>query len=230
MYTQSGNSRRGTVRAQSGSITFYTLLCFSLAGLITGFAIGGFAGHLSRGSAAGSGSPLSSAPLLTGHLPDPSATVGPENILLGVPGIGTGDYTGTEIADGTTKYRFSAQIINKANNTPITATDVVCRLWLTDNLQATTDALSADNFAIPRNPALFNQPFPQEVVDALNFAAPGQQIQSCAANGKTNWTYTLATSVPEGTYYLAVLADWKGIHYNWSMMAITISSGNNSSD
>lgn len=228
MCTQPENSQCGTIHAHSGSITFYTLLCFALAGLITGFAIGGFAGHLSRGSAAGFGSPMSSAPMLTGHLPNPSATVGPEDILLGVPGIGADDYTSSERADGATEYRFSAQIINKADKTPITTTDVVCRFWLTDNLQAATNALSADNFALPRNPALFNQPFPQEVVDALNFAAPGQQTQPCAANGKTNWTYTLATSVPEGTYYLAVLADWKGIHYNWSMMAITISSGNSS--
>lgn len=230
MYPQPQNKQRGATRVRFGSITFYTLLCFSLAGLIMGFAIGGFAGHLSRGSAAGSGSPTSSAPTLTGHNPNRAMTVGPEDVFLGVPGIAAGDYTSPEIADGTTKYRLSAQVVNKADKTPITATDVVCRFWLTDDLQATTDALNADNFAIPRDPGSFNQPFPQEVVDALNFASPSQQIQPCAANGKTSWTYTLTTSVPPGTYYLAVLADWKGIHYNWSMIAINVPNGNNSGD
>lgn len=227
MYIQPEGRRRGLARSRFGTITFYTLLCFSLAGLIMGFAIGGFAGHLLNSSAAGSSSFASSAPALTRHDPNHATTATPENIFLGLPGIAAGDYTFQERADETTRYRLAVQVINKADNTPITATDAVCRLWLTDDLQATTDALNANNFAIPRNPNTFNLPFPQEVVDALNFASASPQTQPCAANGKTIWTYTLAASVPHGTYYLAVLSDWKGIHYNWSLVAINVHDGNN---
>ncbi len=230
MYIQPGSRQHGSVRSRSGTITFYTLLCFSLAGLIMGFAIGGFAGHLLRVSTGGPGSPSSSAPTLTGQNPNPSATATPENLFLGVPSFAPGDYTSQETADGTTDYTLSAQIVNKADKTPITTTDVICRLWLTNDLQGTTAGLSANNFAIPKNPTLFNQPFPSEINGALIFASSSQQTQPCAAKGKTRWTYTLAPSVPDGTYYLVVLADWKGIHYNWYLVAIkvhNVNSGNN---
>ena len=222
MYTQPESRQHGAVRAHSGTVTFYTLLCFSLAGLIAGFAIGGFAGHLSRGSAANLGAPISSAPTLTGHGPNLSATATPENIFLGVPGVVTGDYSSPESADGTTNYQFSAQIVNKADNTPITVTDVVCRLWLTDDPQGTAAGLSDNNYAILRNPGAFDQSFPNEIAGALNFTSSSPQTQPCAARGKTKWNYTLATAVSHGTYYLVVLSDWKGIHYNWYMVEITV--------
>jgi hypothetical protein len=230
MYIQPDNQQRGLVRARSGSTTFYTLLCFSLAGLIMGFAIGGFAGHLSHSLSAGSGS-SSSLPTLTGHNPNAARTATPENIFLGVPRIAAGDYTSPETADGTTSYLFAAQIVNKADQKPITATDAVCRLWLTTDLQGTSDALSANNFALPRNLASFHQPFPQEIEGALTFSSSSPQTQPCAVNGKTKWSYTLASSVPSGTCYLAVLADWKGIHYNWYMVAIKVyGNGNGNND
>lgn len=210
-----------THTTRTGTTTFYTLLCFSLAGLIMGFAIGGFAGHLSGSSLGRTGSPTTSEPTLIGHGPVPAKTPGPENILLGVPSMGAGDYTSPETADGTTSYQLSTQIVNKGDKTPITARDVVCRLWLTDDVEATTAGLSAGNFAIPRNPTTFSQPFPGELAGVMNFTS-GSQTQPCAANGKTRWTYTLSSDVPEGTYYLAVLADWKGVHYNWYMVAIEV--------
>ena len=152
----------------------------------------------------------------------PRESIPKENILLGVPNIGADDYTSAETADNTTSYQLSAQIINKGDNTPITASDVVCRLWLTDDLAATMAGLNAGNFAIPRNPSTFSQPFPGEVAGVLNFSSSDSQTRPCATNGKTSWTYTLSSDVPEGTYYLAVLADWKGIHYNWYMVAIEV--------
>ena len=223
----SGNNQYHSAASYSHKMTFYTLLCFALAGLLTGFAIGGFAGHLSRDSFANSNLPTTSAPALDGHGPQPSATPTSEGVLLGVPGVASGDYSSPESPDGTTPYQFAAQIVMKTTNMPITTTDVVCRLWLTNDAQATTDGLSAQNYAIPRNPTLFNQPFPGELAGALNFTSTSSQTQPCAANGKTTWTYTLATGIPHGTYYLTVLADWKGIHYNWYTVAIAVNDGNN---
>jgi hypothetical protein len=232
MYTQPEGRPRGSARARIGAVTFYTLLCFSLAGLLVGFAIGGFAGHLSHSSITGGSSTAttSSVPTVKGRSPIPTATTGPENVYVAVPGITAGDYSSSQMADGTTSYHLAVQVVNKADQTPITATDVTCRLWLTSDLQATTAGLSTNNYALPKNPGLFSQPFPSEVEGALNFASNSQQTQPCAANGKTNWTYTLATSVPSGAHYLGVLADWKGIHYNWYLVAITIHAAGNTGD
>lgn len=214
----SGNDPRNSTRQRSGKITFYTLLCFSLAGLIAGFAIGGFAQHNADGTTVHSGNPLSSSR----HSSNPSASPTPGDVFLGEPTIAQGDYTYQEKADGATSYTLSAQIVNKNSNTPITATDVVCRLWLTDDQNAMAAALSDNNYQIPRTIGSFNQPFPQEIAGALNFASASEQTRPCAANGKTSWTYTISSTVQPGTYYLAVLADWKGRHYNWYMIAIKV--------
>lgn len=213
--------------ARFGKIAFFTLLCFALAGLIAGFAVGGFANRSANGATANSGSSANNMPTIAGHKLNPTATATPENVQVGEPVIAAGDYTSPERADGSTSYTFSAQIVNKTDNTPITATDVACRFWLTDNAQATADALSANNYAIPRSLSGFNQPFPEEVTNAFVFAAPSRQTQSCVANGKTRWTYTLNPGIHHGTYYLAVLADWKGIHYNWYLVAVAIHGGDN---
>jgi hypothetical protein len=230
MYTQPESKQHGPVHAYSGTVTFYTLLCFSLAGLIAGFAIGGFAGHLARNAAVNLGGPVSSAPTLTGRGPDLGATPTVENTFLGVPAIAAGDYTSPENADGSTSYHISAQIVNKADNTPISVKDVVCRLWLTDDPQGTTAGLSDNNYAILRNPNSFDQPFPGELQNALNFASSTPQTQPCTARGKTTWNYTLSNEVTHGTYYLVVLSDWKGVHYNWYMVAITIHNDNNNNN
>lgn len=223
MYSQP-EKRRGSTSAHSA--TFYTILCFALAGLIAGFAIGGFAQHLSYGSSTGPGSLSNSAPALTGHSPNLTTTPTQENVFVGQPVLAAGDYSNPQQADGTTDYQVNTQIVNKADKTPITVTDVTCRLWLTNDLQATMAGLSANDYALPKNPSLFNQPFPSEMQGALNFTAPSTQTQPCAANGKTKWTYTLSNSVPGGTYYLGILTDWKGIHYNWYMVAISVHNAN----
>lgn len=219
--TLSTGGRRDAVHTRLSTTTLYILLGFSLAGLLAGFAVGGLAGHFLRGSNSSAGLLVSSRPMVIGHNSSPLVTAAPENISLGVPGVAAGDYTAVEIADGATGYQFSAQIIDKAGNTSHITGAAVCRLWLTDDPQATTDGLSADNYAIPRDLAAFNQPFPQEITGALNFAPASPQTQPCAANGKTSWTYALNPELPPGTYYLVVLADWKGVHYNWSLVAIT---------
>jgi hypothetical protein len=222
MYIQPDSRQRGLIRALSGTTVFYALLCFSLAGLLTGFAVGGFAAQLSRKSPVHPSLLISSVPTAAKNRPRALATTLLENVSISVPTITKWDYVGQERADGTTSYQLSVQIVNKRDRMPVTSSDVLCRLWLTDDIQATNAALSADNYTLLKNPALFDQPFPQEVVGALNFASASQQTQPCAANGKTMWTYTLAPSVLSGAYYLAVLADWKGVSYSWYMVGIKI--------
>lgn len=218
----SGDNQHNTGRQRFGNIAFYTLLCFALAGLIAGFAIGGFTQRNADGSAAHSGSPISSTSSKNGHSSNLLASPTPGDIFLGVPVIASGDYSPREQANGTTSYTLATQIVNKNSNTPITATDVVCRLWLTDDSNAMAAALSDNNYQIPRTIGAFSQPFPHEIAGALNFASTSEQTHPCAVNGKTSWTYTVSPSVQQGTYYLAVLADWRGKHYNWYMAAIHV--------
>lgn len=201
-----------------GKFTVSALLCFSLAGLLAGFAYGGFLRHVAGNSAASSG--LRTKTTSTEH--GASSTAAPAGVFLGYPIVGTGDYDSSEQADGTTRYTFSAQIVNKGTNTPITTTDVTCRFWLTDDANATATALSDNNYALPRTLASFNQPFPHEIDGALNFTSPSQQTQPCATNGKTTWTYTLSPTVHHGNYFLAILSDWKGIHYNWYLVTVKV--------
>ena len=40
------------------------------------------------------------------------------------------------------------------------------------------------------------------------------------------WNYTVAQSVDPGTYYLMVLTDWDGVHFNWSWVNMTIKKAN----
>lgn len=221
-----GDNQRGSQGSRFGKIGVYTLLCFSLAGLIGGFSFGGFMGHFSKKTTNSSASSNRTS-VIAHQAPNSSATVAPENVQLGNPVVGAGDYRSPQKADGTTSYTFSTQIVYKGSTTPITATDVTCRLWLTNDANAMATALSANNYAIPRTISGFAQPFPNEVAGALNFTSPSNQTQPCASNGKTTWTYTLSTTVQPGTYYMVVLADWKGIHYNWYMVSIKVFNGNN---
>jgi hypothetical protein len=136
-----------------------------------------------------------------------------EPVNLDLPVIPQGDYSYSQIANGSTNYTFSAQIINK-NKNPIQASDVTCKLWLTKERDVNS-ILGADNYAIPRTIDTIQQPLPTEVVGAFNYLSPSQQIQSCAPIGKTTWSYTVSQSVAPGTYNLVVLADWKGNSFNW---------------
>lgn len=214
--------RRGGTRAWWRFSTFSLLLGFALAGLLAGFGVGALESHFSRLASSAASLPVSSRPIFVGRDPSPLVTATPESISLGIPGVVAGDYTVAELADGVTDYQFAARIIDKAGNVSRITGETVCRLWLTDDPQATTDGLSAENYAIPRDIAAFNQPFPQEITGALNFAPASPQTQFCAASGKTSWTYTLNPTLPPGPYYLVVLADWKGVRYNWYVVAITV--------
>ncbi len=185
-----------------------TILCFSLAGLIFGFAAGGFLGrspHPIRST-----TPKQSP--VVHHTPSPGVTVTPtvENVFLGDPVITHA--SSPEIADGTTNYTFSAQAVYKDTNKPINVPDVTCRLWLTADFNGTNAALSPNNYAILHNINGLSSPFPLETPNALNFTT-GTQVQPCNANGSTTWAYTLTPTVAPGTYYMCVLSDWRGIHY-----------------
>jgi hypothetical protein len=212
------------VNQQTRKIAIVAILLFALSGLISGFAVGAFVHPKSQvGTGTGTSNTGSKTTTIAHatHTTVPTTTV--EHINLDLPVIAQGDYSYFQIANGSTNYTFSSQIINKDKN-PIQAQDVTCKLWLTKEGDVNS-ILRADNYALLRSVDTIQQPFPKEVVGAFNYIAPSQQIQPCAPTGKTSWTYTISQSVDLGNYSLVVLADWRGKSFNWSWVNIIIKKG-----
>lgn len=204
-------------------IMTYTILCFSMAGLIFGFATGGFWGRAPH-PAVTTGS--KTTPTTVAHAPSPTATVtqAPKDVVLN-PAIVT-HISSSEKADGTTSYTFSAQAVYKnPKDKPIDVPDVTCRLWLVQDNKAADAALTGPtkDYTVLRNINNLNQPLPGEVVGAMTFT-PSNQVQPCNANGSTTWTYTLTPGIPPGTYYIYILTDWKGRHFPWYESQIQITA------
>jgi hypothetical protein len=210
------------INQQTRKIAIVAILLFALSGLISGFAVGAFVHPKAQtGTGTGTGTTGSgTTPVVrVTHSSVPTTTT--EHVNLDLPVIG--DYSNFQIANGSTSYTFSAQIIEK-NKQPIQASDVTCKLWLTKEVDVNS-ILRADDYAIPRTINNIQQPFPKEIVGAFNYIAPSQQIQPCAPTAKTSWSYTVSQSVDLGTYNLVVLADWKGKSFNWSWVQIIIKKG-----
>jgi hypothetical protein len=221
MHVWSGKKRGGSGKKIALALFVY----IALAGLLAGLVLGGIVSR-AAGRPVGTPTPAATRTLsITGHPPGLPVTPPSQEVAPGVPLIRPGDYTSQEKADGTTLYRFHAQIVTRMDRTQPSTSDVTCRLWLADGAGATTAALSNRNYAILRTPAAFERPFPHEVASALLFAPASPQTQPCASQGKTGWTYALAPTLHRSRYFLVVLADWQGVHYNWAMVAINVGRG-----
>ncbi|MDQ6661172.1 MAG: hypothetical protein M3Z24_09440 [Chloroflexota bacterium] len=218
-YRENSPNIRGGSGKPSRSIAILAVLLFALSGLLSGFAFGAF-GHTHTKPGQTNTSPV---PGHSTHQKTPTATATKteQPVFLDPPKI---IQTSTsEVADNSTSYTFSTQILNKYSVTPITATDVTCKIWLTKDNKV-SDMLRANNYAILSSISAIPNPFPDEVTGGLNFTS-GQQTKFCNSSGPTTWTYTVSSSVQNGSYYIVVLADWKGIHFNWSTIAIKIKNG-----
>src|SRR5215472_2654372 len=122
MQTLSGQSPKG-LSQQSRKIAVFAILLFALSGLISGFAVGAFVRpKIGTGTSTGSATTSGAQSTKTSQ----STTAG--YINLDSPVIG--DFTFSEVANGSTSYIFTAQILDKSKN-PIRASDVTCKLWLT---------------------------------------------------------------------------------------------------
>ena len=204
---------------RSRRIATVAVLLFGLSGLISGFAMGAFIRPKIPGITTNNGIGIT-PPVSQSTTVKTKPTH--ENVTVGEPITNDGDFTQQEVANGTTTYSYSALIVTEGTTTPIRATDVTCKLWLTRDLDGTGHYLNDNGYAVQKDIDHIQQPFSHEVLNALNFVSPSQQTRPCKANGKTTWTYTLSTSVDPGLYYVFVLADWQGKHYNWFARAIMI--------
>ena len=149
-------------------------------------------------------------------LQTPRTTATVQYVLLDSPIIGAVSYK--EKADGTSSYTVAAQVVNQTNQ-PIHTSGITAKIWLThdekvNNNLPTNRLISADTLA---------QSFPGETVGAFIFNSSTPQTQLTNANGQATWQYTISASIKPGTYYIVVLCDWDGIHYNWSFFKILIS-------
>lgn len=212
------NHSSNNVSSQTRTIAFFAVLLFAIAGLISGFAVGAFIHPKTPSTTGNSG--LTTKPPIAQKTQTAVSQTTIQPIRLGFPVIDTADYF--MAADGSTLHTFSAHAVDTSRDAghgnPVHASGITGRLWLTkdDNVSAN---IPADRL---RSVDTLQAPFPKEIPDSLNFSSDTSQIQSSNSNGQVTWKYTVSSSVTPGTYYLVVLMDWNGVHYNWSWIKITI--------
>src|SRR5205085_2086905 len=195
--------------SQSRRIAIFAILLFGLSGLISGFAMGAFIHPKIPGV------PTSNGNGITPPVSQSTSTrtsPGSKNLSVAFPKLTA--FTYSEIADGGTQYTVSTVIRDESNNKPIQNTDVTCKLWLAKDFEHSNELLKANNYAILTNVGDLQQPLSSEEQNALHFTAPAQQTKACTPQGNTSWTYTISPSVKPGSYYLFVVDDWKGKHFN----------------
>lgn len=203
--------------SQSRIIAVIAILLFAFSGLLSGFAVGAFI----RSTPAQTSTPN---PVATTEVHKSSSSPTPppvqNPVKLGWPVVD--QYEPTEIADGNTRYLLSAYVTDQSNgNTfgnPIHASGITCILWLTKEQKSPEKNLKPIS-------AVYN-PMDGELSGALHFDSTTPRAHNCDANGRGTWKYTVDPSVPPGNYYLAVVTDWSGVHYNWSWIVVTIKKAN----
>ncbi len=207
----SAHSSMNSLSAQSRTIAFIALCLFAFSGLISGFAVGAFV----RPNFALPSSQKAETTPVAQKTETPSKGITQSPIPLAPPTISS--FNTPEVADGTTAYTFSSQVVDKQGKS-VHASDITCRLWLLPMAQNPRD-IPLDRLKSPST--LQSSPLPGEI-QALIFDPTTAQTQACNANGQGTWKYHLDPSINPGQYYLVVLTDWNGVHYNWSWDAVTI--------
>ena len=215
------NRSSNNVSSQTRTIAFFAVLLFAIAGLISGFSVGAFV-HPKTSSPSTAHTGSSMKPPVVQKTQTPVSARTSSVVWPAEPEIT--DYSTNETQNN--NYTLSALITDRSTNKPVHSSDVTCKLWLTHNGNI-NPILKKDDYSILKAINTIGQPFPGEAPSGLTFSNTTSQVQPCATNGsKTTWSYTLSPSLHPGTYYLAVLADWKGIHYNWRWVAIIVNGAN----
>jgi hypothetical protein len=223
MQTWSGQNASSIV-SPSRKLIITILSVFSLAGLVIGFTIGGLTHPKSNPT--GNTGPVQK-PTIAAHTTataTPTATL-PPTVLLGFPEFSSTPTTTESATDGT-QYTVSMQAVDKQKKS-VHSSDVTCKLWLVANIPdhqnldiAQTTLKAVDNLKAAITGTVNKIPSPE--LPYLNFDATTDQTVHCNANGQATWKYTIATAALPGNYDLVILADWKGAHWNWSWVNITI--------
>ena len=214
MQTLSGRGSTNNLKNQSRAIAVISIVFFAIAGLLSGFAVGAFTRPTQQQFSSTTTTSLTPPQQKPGHTPTATVHI-QQSIPMNPPTVQQVAYV--ETANGSTPYTVTAQAVDKTNQ-PIHSQGITCKLWLTADSKVTVNIPTSRLTAVDT----LAQPFPKEAQGVLNFAATTQQTQPCNSNGQGQWSYTISPSIKHSTYYLVVLMDWGGIHYNWSWANITI--------
>lgn len=227
MQTWSSQNNGQRTLSPTRKFTATVLLLFSLAGLIAGFAFGGLNGSKSP-STTTAVNPIKKPTAVVHNTATATPTpTPPPDIVLGFPQFDPAPISPESAASGTT-YTVGMQAVDKQKKV-VHSSDVTCKIWLVQQIPAgkilsidknTLKAVS--NLTMPIQGTVNGQPAP-EVQNALVFdSTTPSQTTHCDANGQMTWKYQISPTTPPGKYDLVILADWKGIHYNWYWVDITI--------
>jgi hypothetical protein len=217
MISKSEPTRSGTPQVQS--IIIAAIILFALSGLMVGFTVGAFVRPAKQPTNNPNQANLATTTSTTIASPTAATTT---FIPLGFPNLTISP------SDGTQTYSVTIQAVDKNDaNKLITADGITCRIWLVpqgdDPKHAPGTQLTNDLLQHPEN---FNQPFPQEVQNALIFnPSTITETQPCV-QGSAKWTFTISPSVPKGDYFLVGLTDWQGKNYNWRWVEIKVPDKN----
>jgi hypothetical protein len=208
MQTLSGRSSHG-LSSQSRRVAILAVILFSLSGLISGFAVGAFVRPKIGGTSNTGGNAITPIVQQKSTTTPVSA---PKPQEMHFPKVD--QYSPRELADGQTLYLFSAHATDASGN-PLHTAGITCKLWLTRKQVLPQHSEWSPVGAL-------NNPVKGEVPNSLVFNPSTPQTQPCDANGAATWKYQVAQTVNPGTYFLAVVTDWAGVHYNiwWQEVAI----------
>lgn len=209
------------VSGPSRSIAVLAVILFALAGLMSGFAVGGFL-HLKSGQSSNSGAAGTSS---EGQTTQSSSTHTSHPKRLGIPQWNLSN--DVQRADGTT-YTLMTQVVDgQKKPQPVHASGITCKLWLVNRIP--TNTILDIPISILKDVNAISNPIPGTVngrsfneIDGLNFDSSTPQTHPCNANGQFTWKYQLSSSVDPGDYNLVVLTDWSGAYYNWAWINIVI--------
>lgn len=224
MQIWSGQQSAGGTFSPTRKFVSTIIAVFSLAGLVIGFAVGGLT-H-SPGGTTNNTDPTKKPVIAaqTTVTATPTATP-PPDVTLGFPQFNPYPTT-PEKAAGGTQYTVTMLAVDKKKK-PVHSADVTCKLWLVPQIPAgqtlDIDAKILKNVAGLSTPiagTLNGQPMTE--LPYLSFTPTTPQTTKCGANGQATWNYTIAPTAVPGNYELVILADWKGVHYNWYWTDIAI--------
>ncbi|HEY5004473.1 MAG TPA: hypothetical protein VII61_15025 [Ktedonobacteraceae bacterium] len=223
-------NRGGAPRSQV--ILIVALLLFSVAGLASGFSVGALTRTQQAKQNNAQTMPAIQPQAKQTAIPQATKTVDLMAVGIGCPKPITPIPSAIQKADNTTTYTLEAQIVDKSiekqsacgQGKALKVSGITCKIWITKdqdslrNLKQTSNKLLTDIKKL-------QGAFPHEKTNTLLFNG-NSQVQNCNPNGTTNWKYSIASNTDPGTYFIAVLADWKGILQNWAWIQITVMKAN----
>ena len=227
---QTVSSRRSnSLSPQSRRVAVFAVLLFALAGLISGFAVGGFVRPKIGGTSNNQGGNNINPIVQQTKTATPNS--GPQPVHFDFPTIDHSE--SPDVPNGTT-YTLTARLstVIGRDGQPVHANNLTCKLWLISHVPG------SQQISIPpdilKNVANISDTFTSqaagvsypEIQSALIFDSSTPQTHSCSTDGEVTWRYQISPQADPGKYTVVVLYDWSGKHYNWSWKDLTIRQAN----